>query len=173
MTTPSIPNPPWFDTKTGNPTEPFRRFIAELWQNAGAPESTLSTNITSGVAAAQAAASAAQATANAAQQQANDVGAGALPFSASASPASATGSGLSGTIETNTVTVTPAGGTGPYTYAWAYVSGDAVTVQSPTAATTKFSSLTSAESVYRCTVTDFLLATAVANVGVSISVGLV
>ena len=76
-------------------------------------------------------------------------------------------------VQTNTVTVTPAGGTGPYTYAWTYVSGDAVTVFSPSSAATKFLSATSAEAVYKCTVTDSLLATAVVNVGISISNGFV
>lgn len=152
-------------------SNPFVQWLTALWKNAGSPESELSSNINSGVAAAQAAASAAQATANAAQEQVNAVGAETLTFSASASPISATGSGLSGLVNTNTVTVTPVGGTGPYTYAWTYVSGDAVTVQNAAAAATKFSSLTGAESVYRCTVTDSLAATAVANVGISISTG--
>ena len=76
-------------------------------------------------------------------------------------------------VQTNIVTVTPAGGTGPYTYSWTYVSGDTVTVLSPTSAATRFSSATGAEAVYKCTVTDSLAATAVVNVGISISNGLV
>ena len=159
---PQPPPQPWFDPKTGNATEAFRRYITGEF-------SASTTNVNSGVAAAQAAASAAQATANAAQEQVNAVGAETLTFSASASPISATGSGLSGVVQTNIVTVTPAGGTGPYTYAWTYVSGDAVTVLSPSSAATKFSSATGAEAVYKCTVTDSLAATAVVNVGISIS----
>ena len=161
---PQPPPQPWFDPRTGNATEAFRRYLLGEFSAA-------TTNVNSGVAAAQAAASAAQATANAAQEQVNAVGAETLTFSASASPISATGSGLSGVVQTNIVTVTPAGGTGPYTYAWTYVSGDAVTVLSPSSAATKFSSATGAEAVYKCTVTDSLLATAVVNVGISISNG--
>lgn len=163
---PQPPPQPWFDPKTGNATEAFRRYLLGEFSAA-------TTNVNSGVAAAQAAASAAQATANAAQEQVNAVGAETLTFSASASPISAGGFGHSGVVQTNTVTVTPAGGTGPYTYAWTYVSGDAVTVLSPSSAATKFSSATGAEAVYKCTVTDSLLATAVVNVGISISNGFV
>ena len=161
---PQPPPQPWFDPRTGNATEAFRRYLLGEFSAA-------TTNVNSGVAAAQAAASAAQATANAAQEQVNVVGAETLTFSASASPISATGSGLSGVVQTNIVTVTPAGGTGPYTYAWTYVSGDTVTVLSPTSAATRFSSATGAEAVYKCTVTDSLAATAVVNVGISISNG--
>lgn len=163
---PQPPPQPWFDPKTGNATEAFRRYLLGEFSAA-------TTNVNSGVAAAQAAASAAQATANAAQEQVNVVGAETLTFSASASPISATGSGLSGVVQTNIVTVTPAGGTGPYTYSWTYVSGDTVTVLSPTSAATRFSSATGAEAVYKCTVTDSLAATAVVNVGISISNGFV
>ena len=163
---PQPPPQPWFDPRTGNATEAFRRYLLGEFSAA-------TTNVNSGVAAAQAAASAAQATANAAQEQVNAVGAETLTFSASASPISAGGFGHSGVVQTNTVTVTPAGGTGPYTYAWTYVSGDAVTVLSPSSAATKFSSATGAEAVYKCTVTDSLLATAVVNVGISISNGFV
>ena len=174
-TTPTMPPEPWA-TVTKMPdgsfkvefTVPFRAWLTALWRNAGATNSTLSNNVNSGVAAAQAAADAAQATADAAAQQANDVGGAALPFSASISPAVATGSGKVN-ITTNSVTATPVGGTGPYTYAWSYVSGDAVTVLSPTAAATAFRSNISAGGVYRCTITDFLLATATATVGVSIT----
>lgn len=162
---PRPPPQPWFDPKTGNATEQFRRYITGEFSAANL-------NINNGIARA----SAAQATANAALQQANDVGADALPFSASASPLSATGSGISGRVRTNAVTVTPNGGIPPYFHSWTYVSGDAVTVDDAGSATTYFESSTSAESVYRDTVTDSTPGTplvAVANVGISISVGLV
>ena len=158
---PAPPPQPWFDPKTGNATEGFRRWL--LGEFSGTTR-----NVNSGVAQAQAAAAAAQATADAAAQQATDTGEATLPFSASISPASATGSGKVN-ITTNTVTATPTGGTGPYTYAWTYVSGDAVTVLSPTAAATAFRSNITAGGVYRCTITDSLAATATATVGVSIT----
>lgn len=131
-------------------------------------------SVASGVAEAKANAAAAQATADAAAQQASDVGNAALSFSGSVSPAIASGTRFGpGSVTTNTVTVTPDGGTGPYTYAWTYVSGDTFTVNSPTSAATSFStSLTAGQEksgVYRCTITDSLLATATVTVGVSAS----
>lgn len=161
---PQPPPQPWFDAKTGNATQAFYKYII------GEFSATIS-NVNSGVAQAQAAAAAAQATANAAAQQANDVGSGALPFSASISPSGVTGSGKVN-ISTEIATCTPSGGVAPYTYLWSFVSGDAVTVLTPTANTTRFRSNSSAISVYSCTVTDSTPGTplvAVANVGVSIT----
>lgn len=72
------------------------------------------------------------------------------------------------------VTVTPTGGTAPYTYAWSHVSGDsAVQVLSPSAATTAFianvgKNQTKA-ATKRCTVTDAALATTTVDVLVSLS----
>ena len=93
------------------------------------------------------------------------------PMSAAASFDSATGS-TSGdsTATTNSITVTPTGGTAPYTYAWTKTSGDG-TVVSPTKATTRFSQFlynnTAASGVFLCTVTDSLGATATASVNAS------
>lgn len=160
---PQPPPQPWFDPKTGNATEAFRRYLLGEFSAA-------TTNVNSGVAAATAAAAAAQATANGAAQQASTVGSGALAFSASCDPAIAFGDGRVN-ITTNTITTTPTGGVAPYTYAWSFVSGDAVTVLSPTSAATQFRSNTTASAVYACTVTDSTPGTplvAVANVGVSI-----
>lgn len=88
--------------------------------------------------------------------------AGALTAYASPVFASATRSGT-GSITTNTITVTPAGGTGPYTYAWAFITDDAFTINSPTAATTSFTRLltngTSVSADCKCTVTDAALDT--------------
>lgn len=75
------------------------------------------------------------------------------------------------TITTSSVTATPAGGTSPYTYSWALLSGTALTVNSPSSASTTFSKSvsTGAEyySTYRVTVTDAVAATATADVDVS------
>lgn len=76
---------------------------------------------------------------------------------------------------TTSVTVTPVGGTAPYTYAWSYVSGTTATVTSPTAASTTFSRSASSSTgagssyngVYRCTVTDSLSNTATVDVTVT------
>lgn len=69
------------------------------------------------------------------------------------------------TVTTNSVTVTPTGGTGPYTYAWTRVSGDsAVNVSNATNPTVSFNANVPRDgersATWRCTVTDSLLATA-------------
>jgi hypothetical protein len=79
-----------------------------------------------------------------------------------------------GTAFTYYVTATASGGVAPYTYAWAYVSGDnTFTASAPTAATTRWSaSLTQfgqyKESVWKVTVTDSLGTTSIANLFVSV-----
>lgn len=80
-------------------------------------------------------------------------------LSASASPSFVFGGGAGIVVTTITSTATPTGGLGPFTYAWAFVSGDAVTVESPTLATTAFRGETMAvgeirNAIFRCTVTD-------------------
>lgn len=80
-------------------------------------------------------------------------------FTASASPATLSKVVAVSSATTNSTTVTPSGGVSPYTYSWALLSGDTLTVNSPTSATTTFSvtGLTAGEilySTYRCTVTD-------------------
>lgn len=62
------------------------------------------------------------------------------------------------------VTVTPTGGTGPYTYLWDRISGaSAVGVSNPTGSVVTFSANVpknqERSAVWRCTVTDSLLAT--------------
>jgi hypothetical protein len=63
------------------------------------------------------------------------------------------------TIQTANVTANPSGGTGPFTYAWGQVGGDAATILSPTSATTAFrftgvSAGSSAVGIFVCTITD-------------------
>lgn len=100
--------------------------------------------------------------------------ASASGMTASVSPLSAYGDSLTaGPVTTNSVTVTPSGGTGPYTYAWSKQSGDDFTVNSPTAATTTFTTQTdvsesnlSQSAIYGCLVTDSLSATFTVEVNV-------
>lgn len=95
-------------------------------------------------------------------------------LTASIDAAFALGSGTGGgTFTTPSRTVTAAGGTSPYTYAWAKVSGDTLTVTSPTSAATTFSGTpgvgNTLHAVYRCTVTDNVAATATVDVSVSLT----
>lgn len=77
-----------------------------------------------------------------------------------------------GTAVTETTTVTPTGGVAPYTYAWtllSYTSGIVPVCSSPTTATTPFYQTGMAPGdffigVFRCTVTDFVSATATTDV---------
>lgn len=96
---------------------------------------------------------------------------GALGVSLSSSTASASQVG-NGPFTTNSVTATPVNGTGPYTYSWAKVSGDTMTVGSASAATTNFSASGTApetkSAVYRVTVTDSLGVQAIGDVTVQI-----
>jgi hypothetical protein len=80
-------------------------------------------------------------------------------MSVSLSPTAVSTGGTTSSLTTAGVTATPAGGTAPYTYSWAKVSGDAITVNSPTSATTTFSATGLAldeerSAVFRVTCTD-------------------
>lgn len=71
-------------------------------------------------------------------------------------------------VSTNSVTATPTGGTGPYTYSWSRVTGSsAPQVSSATAATTNWTANLGknqvGSAIWRCTVTDSLLSTAFAD----------
>jgi hypothetical protein len=95
-------------------------------------------------------------------------------LSANASSGAISATDVSASKTTGSITVTPAGGTAPYTYAWTKVSGATITADSSTAATTTFTatSLTSGETrvaIFRCTVTDNVAATATADVTVTIA----
>jgi hypothetical protein len=91
-------------------------------------------------------------------------------MTAAASPTSLYTSSFSSPITSSSTTVTPTGGTAAYTYAWTKVSGDTLTVNSPTSASTTFSaSVTSSKTaIYRCTVTDSLATTATADVTITL-----
>jgi hypothetical protein len=93
---------------------------------------------------------------------------------ASVSPGSASSNTGSASQTTNSVTVTAFAGTSPYTYAWTFASGGSgITINSPTADTTSFTStsLTEGENrtgQARCTVTDNVAATYTIDVDVDI-----
>lgn len=85
-----------------------------------------------------------------------------------AAPDPVTGSGIAINITTNAATATPTGGIGPYTYLWTKVSGDAISINSATSATTTFtgSGMASPEerdAIFICTVTDTATGLAVAS----------
>lgn len=80
-------------------------------------------------------------------------------MTASASPTSLYKSGIGTNQTTASTTVTPSGGVSPYTYAWTKLSGDAITADSASAATTTFSATAlfsgeARDATFRCTVTD-------------------
>ena len=94
-----------------------------------------------------------------------------VPLSISISPSSLYNSRTgNGSLTSSPATGTGSGGTGPYTYAWTYVSGNSYTINSPSSATTTFTTSLIAgqlkSGVYRCTVTDSLSATASATITV-------
>jgi hypothetical protein len=92
-------------------------------------------------------------------------------MTAAASPTSLYDISFTSPITSPSTTVTPTGGTSAYTYAWTKVSGDSMTVNSPTSATTTFTAtgVTSTKSaIYRCTVTDSLSLTATADVPITL-----
>lgn len=102
----------------------------------------------------------------------------ASPLSLSASPAGSSntyesfGLPLPQTLTSDLITAIPSGGLAPFTYAWAYLSGDTFTVSHPTSAGTYFShtfnSFGIRSGTYRCTVTDSVGTTATVDVPISI-----
>lgn len=78
-------------------------------------------------------------------------------------------------VTTAVVTVTPVGGTGPYTHSWTYVSGEAdVSPANPTSGTTAFNCVTpgvgqTLSSIWRDTIEDSLGATYSLDVGITVS----
>jgi hypothetical protein len=103
------------------------------------------------------------------------VAASAGALTATASPSSLYKAQVgSGAVTTDPVTITPAGGTAPYTYAWAYKSGYAsFTPSSATAATVDFTSASlsigqTRSGVWTCTVTDDAAATFAVDVAITV-----
>ena len=93
-----------------------------------------------------------------------------LPLAATANPNSVAGYGSARKptqVASGFTTATPSGGLGPYSYSWAIISGDPVTISTPTSATTNFRGA-NANSVARCTVTDSLGSTATCDVSVTL-----
>ena len=155
--------------ETGSPTLAFRQYMEQIVNNPYSRAGNVGT-LLSGKAQADARIEAVETnTATAATVAA--AGGGLL---ASASPASVNKSGT-GVTTTAAVTVTPAGGTGPYTYAWTLKSGATLTLSAPTSATTTFSgnlagSTPELLATYTCTVTDtFDSSTAAVDVSVFLS----
>jgi hypothetical protein len=100
------------------------------------------------------------------------LGRGAPPLSVTADTAS--GSGSPGLITTSVgPNTTPSGGTGPYTYAWSYQSGDtnisvsSFTAQNPTWSKT-MGNFALTDATWLVTVTDSLSATASASITVNL-----
>lgn len=96
---------------------------------------------------------------------------GNAPLSIFISPSSLYTSRVgAGSLTSAAATGIASGGAGGYTYAWTYVSGDSYSITAPAAAATAFSTNLAAEQfksgVYRCTVTDSLMATAFADITV-------
>lgn len=155
--------------------------MTKPWHRYFEGERGYTDNVNSGVTAAAAAAQTAQTAAVQAQATATGAVAGVATLAdqtapggyyASCSPSSAFGSRVgSGLVTTNSVTVTPTGGTGPYTYAWTLDSGN-FTILTPTAAATAFRASVpigeTVEDVATCTVTDSLAATTSVSIGVAI-----
>lgn len=90
-----------------------------------------------------------------------------INFTASASDTTPSGadSGFSqtGPVTSNVITITPVGGTAPYTYAWAIVGGASssgpFTATAPTGVATAFTNVCDTDDIdnneqWRCTVTD-------------------
>jgi len=94
-------------------------------------------------------------------------------FSVALSPTELSRFGAYSTQTTGGVTATAANGAGGYSYAWTKVSGDPITINSPSSATTTFTAAGLAygetrSAIFRCTTTDLSASTATADISVVI-----
>lgn len=160
----------------GTVTEQFRNSFNALLLRTGNQVSNDVLGVINGVAQARSEAAAAQAAAEAAAQQATNAVSGAggsAAFYLTQDVYSVQGTVTdTGDVTTNAVTFTTNGGTGPFTWSYAKISGETFTVIAPTAASTAFTINIatigeSKEAVYEVTATDSLAATAKANVSAS------
>lgn len=147
-----------------------------LAQRTGTETENTILGVISGAQQALAAANTADAKAEAAAQQANNAvsGAGGSPgFYLTSNVASADGSVEdTGLVVTNIISFTVVGGTGPFTWSYAKLSGDTFGVTSPLADATTFSTTlgirgSTRAAVYEVTATDATLATAKISFGVT------
>lgn len=81
--------------------------------------------------------------------------------------------GTTATIVTETATATPSGGFAPFTYAWAKVSGDDITADSSSVASTKFRATNLGQNetrtaTFECTATDSAGSTATDTITITI-----
>ena len=167
--TPEGPPDQFVDAATGRLTQAAFRWLEGFRVN----NSVAIGGILSGVSEAKSAAAAAQGTANGAVAGVSNLAGQTLTFSVSFSPAGASGSVVApGGVTTNAVTVTPVGGTGPYTVLWT-ITGSNIGITDDTSFTTTFQSIGNlAVDEFRiqnatATVTDSLAATAQGIIGVS------
>lgn len=124
----SLPQEPWFDPETGNPTVQFRMAFEELLN--GTSTNSIGTVISGVNAVKQSQVDEAAADAENAEEPASAI-------TISANPTKAVGSGSgSGTTSTNNVTISIGGGTAPYALSWVNESGYAFTVSGPSSLAT-------------------------------------
>ena len=79
------------------------------------------------------------------------------PLAATRAPATLSKGGANGNLTSGSCTCTATGGTAPYSYSWAYVSGENATINSPVSAVTTWTHNGTDEAVngfFKCTVTD-------------------
>lgn len=99
------------------------------------------------------------------------------PLSLAISPSEVDGGGSDGfhsvLITSAAATATPAGGIAPYSYAWAQLSGDAMTILAPTSAMTQFRASAppgrTLSATFQCTCADNAGSAATASVFVQLT----